>query len=123
MLRCIIELTDAENVGALIKATYRSSKETGDAMTTAYEYLIKKGLKEGIDLGRQEGIDLGRQEGIDLGRQEGIDLGKKMAEKEAESKLIKTLLTAGFDEHKVASLVGTSVEDVQRVQLSLAAQA
>lgn len=71
-------------------------------MTTAYEYLIKKGLKE------------------------GIDLGKKIAEQEAQQTkmtLIKNLLIEGFSEIKVASLVGTSVEDVQRVQSTLTAHA
>ncbi|MDD7282102.1 MAG: hypothetical protein PUH10_08980, partial [Erysipelotrichaceae bacterium] len=75
-------------------------------MCNYHEFVLEKGISQGIDIGRSEGINIGLSEGIDIGRSEGIDIGRSEGIEIATLKTIKKLMssfTESFD--KVCDLL------------------
>ncbi len=101
--------------GALSRRVHALKREEGGweemckVSEEIYGYGLEDGRNEGIELGRSEGIELGRSEGIELGRSEGMELGRS----ETRRNITNRLYQEGFQEEKIAEVVGETLEKVR----------
>lgn len=93
--------------GALSRRVHALKREEGgwEEMCKVSEEIYGYGLEDG----RSEGIELGRSEGIELGRSEGMELGRS----ETRRNITNRLYQEGFQEEKIAEVVGETLEKVR----------
>ena len=71
-------------------------------------YMKKKGLSEGIEIGEQRGIQIGTDKGIQIGTDKGIQIGIEKRDKEIALKMKK----AGKPFSEITEFTGLSPETI-----------
>lgn len=86
-----------------------------------YQYIIDKGIAQGIEQGIAQGIEQGKKEGIEQGKKEGIEQGIEKGAKEIAIEIILLVLDTRFqaDTAEILRPGLESIDDIPRLKLLL----
>ena len=86
-----------------------TDRDRRNQLKKAAEDGIDQGIEIGIDIGIEKGMEKGMEKGIEEGMEKGIEKGRY----ETMRKNIQSLLKAGMDREKIASVLEISLQELE----------